>query len=53
MLRSFAVAQRAGTAEQWAVGLFMPTGRPLEAFQKTRDAIEQQVMALILQLRWG
>lgn len=30
-----------------------PFGQPLTAFQKTRDVIEQQVMALILTLRRG
>jgi protein-tyrosine-phosphatase len=30
-----------------------PYGQPLAAFQKTRDAIERQVMALILTLRRG
>jgi protein-tyrosine-phosphatase len=28
-----------------------PYGQPLEAFQKTRDEIERQVMSLILILR--
>ena len=30
-----------------------PYGQPLEAFQKTRDVIEQKVMALILNIRRG
>lgn len=30
-----------------------PYGQPLEAFQKTRDVIEQRVMALILNIRRG
>jgi arsenate reductase len=30
-----------------------PFGQPLEAFQKTRDVIEQKVMALILNIRRG
>ena len=30
-----------------------PYGQPLAAFQKTRDAIEQQVMSLILEIRKG